>query len=173
MYVSLSRATDQSRIYIDTISHDPETGRELTPTEQHHAGLLELHDLANRSHRHTMASEHERDTGHVPLRELQQLQAREERTPDEQRRADAERASQDRDLREQLVARPPRYLQPLIGPVPMDASQRQEWTRDALRLENHRLQHQLTHEQMTRQIAAEVLGRGHERGRWHGRGRDR
>jgi conjugative relaxase-like TrwC/TraI family protein len=58
LYVAMSRATDASRIYIDTLDHDPATGRALTPREQHDAALIDLADMARRSGRHTLAHDH-------------------------------------------------------------------------------------------------------------------
>ena len=58
MYVAMSRAKDSSRIYIDTLDHDPVTGRQLTPREQHDSAILDLCDIASRSKAQTLAREH-------------------------------------------------------------------------------------------------------------------
>ena len=58
LYVAMSRATDASRIYIDTLDHDPTTGRPLTPREQHDGALIDLVDMASRSGHHTLAHDH-------------------------------------------------------------------------------------------------------------------
>jgi conjugative relaxase-like TrwC/TraI family protein len=49
MYVTMSRATDQSRIYIDTLDRDPDTGRTRTHQERRDAAILDVYDLALRS----------------------------------------------------------------------------------------------------------------------------
>jgi hypothetical protein len=61
LYVTMSRATDQSRVYIDTLDHDPRTGRARTPQQQHAAAVLDLYDMAMRSGAQTLA----RDQGRV------------------------------------------------------------------------------------------------------------
>jgi conjugative relaxase-like TrwC/TraI family protein len=87
MYVAMSRATDSSRIYVDTIGIDPSTGRPLTRTEQLHAGLLELHDLASRSDARTMAADYDadrltpRDELRLHVRDAEQLALRQPTAP--------------------------------------------------------------------------------------------
>jgi hypothetical protein len=58
LYVTMSRATDQSRVYIDALDCDPTTGRELTPQEQRDHAVLDLHELASRSGAQTLAHDH-------------------------------------------------------------------------------------------------------------------
>ncbi len=58
LYVSMSRATDQSRIYIDVLDRDPTTGAALSPEQQRDNAILDLHDLASRSATHRLAHEH-------------------------------------------------------------------------------------------------------------------
>ena len=161
MYVAMSRATDASRIYIDTIGVDLATGKPLTVTEQYHAALIELHDLAGRSDARTMAADYDADR--LTPRDELRLYARDTHQRDQagiDREPDA--TSHEARLREQLVANPPQYMLPVIGPVPMDTDKRQQWARDAARLETYRQQHQLSDARMTREVAASVLGQRHE-----------
>ncbi|MCB0878816.1 MAG: relaxase domain-containing protein [Thermoleophilia bacterium] len=74
LYVSMSRATDQSRIYIDTLDRDPDTGRALSPAEQRDIAILELHDIATRSAAHRLAHERgePRDSQRLDRNDLRQ-----------------------------------------------------------------------------------------------------
>jgi conjugative relaxase-like TrwC/TraI family protein len=74
LYVSMSRATDQSRIYIDTLDRDPDTGRALSPEQQRDNAILDLHDLASRSAAHRLAHERgeRRNTQHLDRNDLRQ-----------------------------------------------------------------------------------------------------
>jgi conjugative relaxase-like TrwC/TraI family protein len=55
LYVTMSRATDQSRIYIDTLDRDPDTGRTRTLQQRRDTAILDVYDLALRSNAHTLA----------------------------------------------------------------------------------------------------------------------
>jgi hypothetical protein len=90
LYVSMSRATDQSRIYIDTLDRDLDTGRVLSLEQQRDSAILDLHDLASRSAAQRRAHERgeRRDTQRLDRNDLRQalnrdaaLRERLERSP--------------------------------------------------------------------------------------------
>ena len=60
LYVTMSRATDQSRIYIDTLDRDPDTGHTRTIEQRRDAAILDVYDLALRSQAQTLARDHGR-----------------------------------------------------------------------------------------------------------------
>jgi hypothetical protein len=72
LYVTMSRATDRSRIYIDTLGHDPTTGTARTPEQQRDAAILDVYDLALRSDAQTLARDHGRpiDPQHLDRNDL-------------------------------------------------------------------------------------------------------
>ncbi|MCB0878780.1 MAG: hypothetical protein KDC46_07345, partial [Thermoleophilia bacterium] len=72
LYVTMSRATDQSRIYIDTLDRDPDTGQTRTPEQRRDAAILDVYDLALRSQAQTLAREHGRaiDPDHLDRNDL-------------------------------------------------------------------------------------------------------
>lgn len=168
LYVALSRAKDASHIYIDTPARDPETGHALTPTQQHHTAILDLHLLASRSDAHTLATDH-REISTLTTRELATLADRDGLTDHQRTALHAESTRREGALRDKLLSDPPLYLLPAIGPAPLDATKRQEWARDAARLEQHRERHGLNHSAMTTTLADKVLGRHRGHGRGHHR----
>lgn len=72
LYVTMSRAKDQSRVYIDTLDHDPTTGEQRTSEQQLDAAILDLYDLALRSGAQTLARDHGRpvDPQHLERNDL-------------------------------------------------------------------------------------------------------
>lgn len=72
LYVTMSRATDQSRIYIDTLDRDPDTGRTHTTEQRRDAAILDVYDLALRSQVQTLARDHGRaiDPDHLDRNDL-------------------------------------------------------------------------------------------------------
>jgi conjugative relaxase-like TrwC/TraI family protein len=80
MYVTMSRATDRSRIYIDTLDHDPTTGHPRTPEQQRDAATLDVYDLALRSDAQMLARDHGRpvDPQHLDRNDLRRAMQRDE-----------------------------------------------------------------------------------------------
>ncbi len=171
LYVAMSRATDATRIYIDTLDRDPATGRALTEREQRDAAIGALHDLASRSHAHTLASDYREATADRLDRNDLRRHLDRQRLTEQRGITDREREQRQRALREHLAKHPPRYLLPIIGSIPLDPTKREAWKRDAARLETHRRTHRLTYPHMTHQVGERVLGREQGRGRGMGRGR--
>jgi len=106
------------------------------------------------------------DTSHLQNRDQQRL-ANRDLPPAERTIADTERTHREGALRDRLISNPPDYLLPAIGPVPMDATERKAWARDATRLETHRQRHGLKPEQMNTKITNHVLGREQGLGHHH------
>ncbi len=169
MYVVMSRAKDASRIYVDTLDRNPRTGDLLTPAEQLDAALIELHHLASRTAAQHLAADLEPDPERLTNRDHRRLSRRDDLPQPVLDSLAAGREQRVQELREQLVAKPPSYLLPLIGPVPMDDDKRAVWSRDAARLEQHRRRNGISLNAMTGQVLARVLGRqrGIDRGIGH------
>jgi conjugative relaxase-like TrwC/TraI family protein len=81
LYVTMSRATDQSRVYIDTLDHDPRTGRARSPQQQLDAAALDLYDMAMRSGAQSLARDHGRliDPQHLDRSDLRRAMKRDAR----------------------------------------------------------------------------------------------
>ncbi len=80
LYVTMSRATDRSRIYIDTLDHDPTTGTARTPDQRRDAAILDVYDLALRSDAQTLARDHGRpiDPQHLDRNDLRRAMQRDD-----------------------------------------------------------------------------------------------
>lgn len=170
LYVAMSRATRASHIYIDVPERDPATKRPLTPTQQQHTAILTLHELAHRSDQHTVAIDHT-TAAHLTTQDLQTLAKRDTLTKRQRDRIEAEKDKRHGELRDRLTSNPPRYLLPAIGSIPLNPNKRESWTRDAVRLEQHRQARGLTEPEMTKQRCNEILGQRHQRQQGRGRGR--
>ena len=62
LYVAMSRATDQSRIYVDTLDRDPHTNATRSQEQQRDAAIFDLYDLALRSDAQRLARDHGKPT---------------------------------------------------------------------------------------------------------------
>lgn len=78
MYVTLSRATDRSRIYIDSPTTTPAPATYVPPNSNATQRLLDVYDLALRSDAQTLARDHGRpvDPQHLDRNDLRRAMNR-------------------------------------------------------------------------------------------------
>lgn len=158
MYVAMSRAIDESRIYIDTIDRDPASGRSLPPVEQRDVAVMDLYRMAERSSAQSLAADARFDEPGLSVRDMKRLTRRADLPIEERARFDRSQRENMNRMTSDLVSRPPEHLRAMIGLPPSDIHDRREWARDAMRLEQQRKRRGIAPARMTVDYARRMLG---------------